>query len=60
MSGQGINANIDKRNNTLECKNVGQFGLNNRKSKGVEAVNLLRMNNLYTPMTFFKHKHKVT
>ena len=55
-----MNANIEITNNKLQCKNVGKFGLNNRNSKGVEAVNPLRTYNLYAPMTFFKHKHVVT
>ena len=55
-----MNANIGISSNTLQCNNVGIFGLNNRNAKDVEAVNLLRTHNLYAVMVFFKHKHVVT
>ena len=60
MPVQDMNANIGINNNKSQCENIGKFRLNNRNSKGVKAVNLLRTYNLYAPMTFFKHKHLVT
>ena len=39
MSGKDLNTNIGVSNNKLEYKNDGKFGINNRNSKGVQAVN---------------------
>ena len=42
------------------CKNIGYFGLNKRNDKGLETLNMLRMHDLYTPLTFFNHKNHIT
>ena len=60
MSGQDMNANIGVSKRKTDCKNIGTFGFDNRNKKGVEAVNLLRMNNFSAPLTFFDHKNLVT
>ena len=55
-----MNASIGVSNNAPKCKNVGKIRFNNRNSKGVEAVNILIMNNLYAALTFFKHNNIAT
>ena len=39
-----------------ECKNIGAFGIDNRNVKGVEVVNLLRMNNYFALLIFLTIK----
>ena len=46
-----MNASIGTRGNK-SGKKFGPHGINNRKAKGVEAVNLLRMHAFYAPLTF--------
>ena len=36
------------------------FGLNNRNEKRLEVLKMLRMHDLYSPLTFFNHKNCVT
>ena len=57
-SGQDMNGSIGSRENK-SCKQIGPRGINNRNAKGAEAVNLLRMHDLYAPLTFYCHKEKV-
>ena len=57
-SRQDINASIGSRE-MKSCKQIGPHGINNRNAKGAEAVNLLRMHDLYAPLTFYCHKEKV-
>ena len=33
------------------CKQISPFGINNRNAKEIEAVNNLRMHDLYAPLT---------
>ena len=42
------------------CKHIEYFGINNRNTKGLEILNMLRMHDLYVPLTFFNHKNSVT
>ena len=55
-----MNANIGFRreNNEFDC--VGSLGIKNRNSKGVEALNLLTMHNMFASSTFFLHKNYTT
>ena len=51
FSGQDLNANLGtKKNSKSKC--IGPYGLNNRNSKGKEAINILNLHNLYAPLTF--------
>ena len=59
FSGQDLNANLGtKKDSKLKC--IESYGLNNRNSKGKEAINILNLHNLYAPSTFFNHKNYTT
>ena len=59
FSGQDLNASLGTNNNSkLKC--IGPYGLNNRNSKGKEAINILNLHNLFAPLTFFEHKNYTT
>ena len=47
-----MNASICKKYSIENCKNIGYFGLNNRNYKGLEILNMLRIHDLYAPLTF--------
>ena len=58
-SGQGLNTNLGTKKNS-NLKYIGPYGLNNRISKGKEAINILNLHNLHAPLTCFKHTNYTT
>ena len=58
-SRQAMITSIVTRENK-NCKQIGPHGINNRNAKGAEAVILLRIHDLYAPLSFYCHKEKVT
>ena len=47
-----------REKNEFDC--IGPHGIKNRNSKGIEALNLLTMNNLFASSTFFLNKKYTT
>ena len=55
-----MNANIRCRREKSEFDCMGPYGVKHRNSKGIEALNLLTMHNLFASSTFFLHKNYTT
>lgn len=47
-----MNASIGKKSSIEDCKNIRYFGLNNSSDKGLKSLNILRIHDLYVPLTF--------
>ena len=54
-SDQDINANIGCKGINDEFSYIGKHGFKNQNSKGIEAIYLLNLHNLFAPSTFFQH-----